>query len=128
MARRTLGNLFAATEAVGDDQPVGRSLADGWHQFEFADGDGDVVFIGFEAEGASHAATAGGGTLEVDAEAAEDGLFGGHLHEGFVMAVAVEERFALEVRQWETPRVGFEELAKKKSLARQSLGPLIVGK
>lgn len=77
---RTLGNLLAATEAVGDDEPVGRSVADGGHEFELSDGDGDVVLVRFEAEGTSHAAASGGGTLEVDAETAEHGLFGRHLH------------------------------------------------
>ena len=31
-----LGNLFAAAKSVGDDEPVGRSLAHGGQQFEFA--------------------------------------------------------------------------------------------
>lgn len=92
-----MGDLFAATEAVGDDEPVVGGLADGGHEFEFADGDGDVVFVALEAEGAGHAAAAGCGALEVDAEAAEDGLFGSHLGERFVMAVAVEKRLAIEL-------------------------------
>ena len=69
---RGLGDLLAATEAVGDDQPVGRRLADGGEEFEFADGNGEVVFVGLEAERARHAATAGGGALEVDAETVQD--------------------------------------------------------
>jgi len=56
-----LGNLFAATEAVGDDEPVGRSAADSGEEFEFADGHGDVVLVALEAEGAGHAAASGGG-------------------------------------------------------------------
>jgi hypothetical protein len=43
----------------------------------------------------------GAGDLEVDAEAAQEGFFGGHLHDGFVMAVAVEERFAVQLGQRE---------------------------
>ena len=70
--RRSLGDLLAATEAVGDDQPVGRRPADGGKEFEFADGDRQVVLVGLEAEGAGHAAAARGGALEVDAQAVQD--------------------------------------------------------
>src|SRR4029077_18854528 len=45
-----LGNLLAATETVGDDEPVGWSLADGGQEFEFANGFRDLVFFLFEAE------------------------------------------------------------------------------
>src|SRR5580693_872183 len=91
MAGSALGDLFAATKAVSDDQPVGRSAADGGEEFEFADGDRNIIFVGFEAEGAGHAAAAGSGALEIDTQPAQDGLFSGHLHQGFVMAVAMEE-------------------------------------
>ena len=33
-----LRNLFPAAEAVGDHEPIGRGLADGGQEFEFADG------------------------------------------------------------------------------------------
>ena len=56
-----LGDLLAATEAVGDDEPVGRGVADGGEEFEFADGHGDVVLVVLEAEGSGHAAASGGG-------------------------------------------------------------------
>ena len=84
-----MGDLFAATEAVGDDEPVGGGLANCGQEFEFADGLGDIVFVVLKAEGAGHAAAAGSGTVEVDADPAQDGLLGGHLHNGFVMAVSV---------------------------------------
>jgi hypothetical protein len=58
-------------------------------------GDVVLVVVALEAEGAGHAAASGGGGLEVDADAVQEGFFGGHLHDGFVMAVAVEERFAV---------------------------------
>ena len=108
-ALRSLRDLLAATEAVDDDQPVGRGLADGGKEFEFADGHGDVVFAVFEAEGASHATAARGGSLEVDAEAAEEGFFSGHLHHRFLMAVAVED--GLAVKLGEGNLIGFEEFA-----------------
>jgi hypothetical protein len=83
----------------------GGRLADGGEKFEFADGFRDVVFVFFEAEGASHAAASGSGAVEVDADAAQDGFFGGHLHDGFVMAVAVDEALRFELGQREFLRV-----------------------
>ena len=112
-----MGDLLAATEAVGDDEPVGWGAANGREEFEFADGHGDVIFLAFEAEGAGHTAATGSGALEVDAEAAQEGLFGGHLHERFLMAVAVEDGFAVERRKQKVRGMGFDEFAKEKSLA-----------
>jgi len=91
-----LGDLFAAAEAVGYDQPVGGGLADGGEEFEFSDGFRNGVLVFFEAEGSRHAAASGGGRGVVDAHALEDGFFGGHLHDCFVMAVAVDQRTAGE--------------------------------
>ena len=91
--------------------------ADGGEEFEFTDGDGDVVFIGFETEGTGHAAASGSGSLEVDTEAAENGFFGVHLHKRFLMAVAVEKGFAVEFANREVRGVGFEEFAEEQSLA-----------
>ena len=76
----TLGDLFAATEAVGDDQGFWCRLADGGHQFQFAYCYRDAVLFFFEAEGAGHAAASGGWGLVVDVHLAEDGFFVGHLH------------------------------------------------
>jgi len=75
-----LCDLLAATEAISDDQPVRRSLADGWEQFEFANHHGHLVFVGLEAKGASHAAATCSRAVEVNAQPPQDGLFGGHLH------------------------------------------------
>ncbi len=75
-----LCNLFAATEAVGDDESFGGRLADGGEEFEFADLHGDFVLLFFKAEGAGHAAAAFCRGFEVDADAAQHGFFRGHLH------------------------------------------------
>ena len=74
MAIGLLGDLLAATETVGDDEPVGRSLADGGQKFEFADGFRDVVFLFFEAEGSGHAAASGSRRGEIDAHALAERL------------------------------------------------------
>ena len=79
-ALRALCDLFAAAEAVGDDQPILGGMANGGEEFEFADGHGDSVFVAFEAEGAGHAAAPRGRGLEVDADAVQDGFFRSHLH------------------------------------------------
>src|ERR1700675_1888958 len=92
-----LGNLLAATESVGDDEPVSRSPADGGQEFEFANGFRDLVFFLFEAERSGHAAASGSGRGEVDAHAHEHRLFGGHLHKGLVMAMPVDKRSARQV-------------------------------
>src|SRR5580704_8194407 len=56
VAVRLLGNLLAATETVGNDEPVSRSLANGGQQFKFADGFRNFVFVFFKAERSGHAA------------------------------------------------------------------------
>ena len=37
--------------------------------------------------------------MEVDADAAQERLFGGHLHDRFVMAVSVDQGLAVELRE-----------------------------
>jgi hypothetical protein len=105
-----LGDLFAATEAVGDDEAVGRRIAYGGQEFELSDGGGDFVFVVFEAEGAGHTAATGSRGLEVDAQAVQERFFGGHLHEGFVMAVAVKQGAAVHAREWDL--MVFQEFAE----------------
>ena len=96
-----LGDLLAATETVGDNQSFWGGGADGREEFELADGLGDRVFFFFESERSGHAAAAWSGGVEIEAEAGEDGFFGGHFHDGFVVAVAVDEGFAAQRRDGE---------------------------
>jgi diadenosine tetraphosphatase ApaH/serine/threonine PP2A family protein phosphatase len=121
-----LGDLLAAAESVGDDEPVGWGLADRGQKFEFADSGGDFVFVVVESEGAGHAAASRGGRLEIDANAAQEGFFGGHLHDRLVMAVAVEQGFAGELRERGEARVVLEEFAEQERLFAQGLGALVV--
>ncbi len=126
VAAGALGDLLAAAESVGDDEPVGGGLADGGEKFEFADGFGDLIFVVLEAEGSGHAATSGGGRPEVDADAVQERLFRGHLHDRFVVAVAVEQGFAIEL--WERSAAGIflEEFAEQECLPAEGLGSLVV--
>lgn len=126
-ARRTLGDLLAATETVGNDEPIGWCLADGGEQFQFSDGDGDIVLLGIEAERAGHTAASGSGAVEVDADAAQDGLFGGHLHQRFLMAMAVEDRWTIEAGRRKVWGVGFEEFAKQEGLPGEGLRTFFIG-
>ena len=66
-----LGDLLAATESVGDDEPVVGGAADGGKKFEFSDSCGDFVFVVLEAERSSHAAASGGGAALLRARAAD---------------------------------------------------------
>jgi hypothetical protein len=120
-----LGDLFAATEAVGDDEAFWRRVADGGEKFEFSNGGGDFVFVMMEAEGAGHAAAAGGGRVEIDANAAEERFFRSHLHERFVMAVSVEEGFAVQAGKLDL--VGLQEFAQQESLLREGAGARVLG-
>lgn len=126
VARRGLRNLFAAAETIGDDEPVGGSVADGRKKLELADGLGDFIFIALEAKRASHSAASGSGSGEVDADAAKERFFGGHFHDGFVMAVAVKKSAAVELRDRKVRSVFFEEFAEQECLARKSLSTLVV--
>src|SRR5579862_6633633 len=78
MPPRTLSYLFAATEAVSNDQPVGWSLANRRHEFELANGNRHVIFVALEAEGSGHSAASRCGALEIDAEARQHRLFRSH--------------------------------------------------
>ena len=85
-------DLLAATEAVGDDDGGGAGGLDGGKQAVVGDGPRDLEFVGFEAEGAGHAAAAGLDGLDRGAGLAEERDFAGRAAEdGFVMAVAVKE-------------------------------------
>ncbi len=62
-----LRDLFAAAEAVGDDQAVGRGLADRRQKLQLSDRHRDVILFFIEAERAGHAAAAWRGSAPVDA-------------------------------------------------------------
>ena len=127
-ARRVLGDLLAAAEAVGDEDGFGRSGADGGQENALADGLRDSEFFAFEAEGACHAAAAGVQKRDGCAGAAEDRDFVGHLHHGFVMAVAVEDdSLARKVGRLEVGRVAGEEFAQEEGLVAQALGAGVAG-
>jgi hypothetical protein len=56
-SRRILGDLLAATEAIGDDESFGRGTADGRQQHPFGESLRYGKLLLLKTEGASHAAT-----------------------------------------------------------------------
>src|SRR5579863_6630736 len=116
VAASPLGDLLAATEAVGDDQPVWRSFADGRQQFQFADSCRGLVFVVLETEGAGHPAASRSRSLEVDADALKQRLLGSHLHDRFMVAVPMQQRLAFEARQGRVRGMQLEEFAEQKRL------------
>jgi len=128
-AARSLGDLLAATEAVGHDPYVLRRLAHGRQQHLFADFHRHVVVLpGFEAERAGHAAAARIDHLDVKAEIAEDFLRIAQLEDRLLVAMPVDDRLAVEPRQRDV--IGFlrQELAQQERLAAQALRILILRK
>jgi hypothetical protein len=124
-----LGNLFAAAEAVGDEDSFGRCGPDGGQENPFTEGLGDGEFIAFETERASHAAAAGVQQLYVGTGAAEDRDFVCHLHHGFVVAMAVEDDLVTEMLRWlEIVDVAREKFAEEQGLVIEALGAGFVGK
>src|SRR5262249_42901628 len=99
MTVAALGDLFAAAEAVGDDPGVSRRAADGWQTLEFADRQRNVIFVGYKAEGARHSAATRRRGLNVQTKAAQKLFLGRHLHDGFLVAMAMEQSCAGKLRQ-----------------------------
>jgi len=118
-----LGDLFAAAEAVGDEDCFPRCTADGREENAFTNGLGDFEFFTLEAEGAGHAAAAGVEEGDGGAGAAEEVDFGGYFEDGFVVAVAVDEEAAAgKVGRLEMGRVADEEFAEEEGLGAEALG------
>jgi len=126
-AAGVLRDLLAAAEAIGNEDGLGRSGADGGQENAFAESLGDFKLVAFEAEGAGHAAAAGVEQIDVGAGAPEQFQFRCHLHQGFVMAVPLDDDFAagmlggMEVRG-----VPGEKLAEQQGLIAEALSALIL--
>src|SRR3954469_1196450 len=122
-----LGDLLAATEARGNDQGVLRSLAHGGEEHLLAHRDRDVVALPLlEAEGAGHAAAAGVEHLQIEPEIAQHLHRVVHVEDRFLMAMAVEQGLALQLREIDRVLLD-EEFAEGEDLAAQALGVLIAG-
>ena len=92
LSGRRIADLVAATGSVGNDEGFVGGGADGGQQIQLSHLHGDVVVLGFVAEGAGHAAAgAGYGAHFEFRDELEDGFDGAHAVEGLLVAVAVEQ-------------------------------------
>src|SRR5579863_4505705 len=121
-------NLFAATEAIGNDQCVIASLPDGGEEDALANRLREGVLFLFKAKGTGHSAAAGIDGAHLDAYFAEQRFFDGHFHQGLLMAVAVKENFPGKPRRHEVRSVALQEFAQQESLFSQPLGARVGGK
>ena len=129
LAGGQLRDLFAATEAVGEDDGGGVGGLNGGQQTLVGNGFGDFKFAGFEAEGASHSATPGLDGLDCGAGFAEQRDFAGRAAEdGFVMAVAVDKDVrALEAAGGKFRRAIGKPVSEQPDLAAQEFRARVIG-
>ena len=122
-----MGDLFATAEAIGDDQRVLVGVADGGQQDALTTCDGDVVVGFLEAESPGHATATRVEYRVVEPKLLEDSLLWRCTHDGFVMAVHVDDSFALELWKLIVPRFPFKELTEHKDLLLEAFGMFIMG-
>src|SRR5713101_8302134 len=127
LTTRTLGNLLLATEAIGNNQVVGRSVSDRREKLQFADGDRNIILIFFKAKRPCHPAASRCRSIVVDAHPSQDRLLVGHLHNGFVMTMAMNQRLSGKPRQMKMLRFLLQKFAQQKGLPRQPLSARVVG-
>jgi hypothetical protein len=113
VARGVLTDLLAATEAVGYEDGLRIGLAYGGQEDAIGEDLRDFELFALEAERASHAAAAGVEMVDVGSGAAEEVELGVDLHDGFVVAVGVDDEL-LSRERWrlEAGRVAGEEVAE----------------
>src|SRR5437016_12702083 len=114
---RRLRDLLATTEAVRNDQRLRRRSPDRGEQDALADRLRHGERLGTEAERSGHSTAARIDRLERHAHLPEQRLFIGHLHERFVMTVAVEENGAGKPGRRIPRRVMLEKFAEQERLA-----------
>ena len=124
-----LMNLFAATEAIGDDDGGGSGGADGGQQTVLRDGFRDFEFVGFKPKRTGHAAATRLDGFDDGAGALEECDFaGGSAEDGFVVAVAVDEDVrASETGGREVRRVRGEPVGEEPDLLAELLRVGIFG-
>src|SRR5580700_1041330 len=108
--------LLAATESVGDDGCVLLRCPHRRQEHSFANRLGYCVLLFGKAEGAGHTAAAGVQGFEVSTRLAQQGFFVGHLHDGFVMTMSVEEYLLRQLRRLIARSMLLQEFAEQESL------------
>ena len=122
-----LGDLFAAAEAVSDEGGFWGGGADGGEQDALGERLGDFEFVALEAEGAGHAAAAGVEKLDFGAGGREECDFVGHLHDGPVVAVALDDEGAGAGGGVVERGFADEEFAEEQGVGFEFVGAGVVG-
>ena len=114
-----LYDLFAAAEAVTDDDRLGGGFTDGWQKDALCELLRQVELVLFEAEWAGHAATAGVEKFNVRPGGAKESHFVGHAHGRAMMAMAMDDYLGIEL--WSPIRwsVFYKKFAKKERLSAE---------
>jgi len=126
-AGRILGDLFAAAEAVRDEDVAGCSGSDSREQDALGQSLGDGEFLFLEAEGSGHATASGVEEGDAGSGAFENLYLGLHLGQRLLVAVAVQDdRAASERGRLVVRGVAEEEIAEQEGLLAQAQCPGVV--
>src|SRR6266853_1466479 len=98
---RSLFNLLAATEPVGNNQRVCRRLSYSRQQYELAHLHRHIIMVPFEAEAFGHAATARVEYIDIGAHVSHDRFFVIHCGNRLVMTVTVHDHALCETLRCE---------------------------
>ncbi len=124
MARRPVACAICSRQLNPSEtmQRLRGRLPHGRQQHSFAHRLRNRVFLLLESKRAGHSAAARIRRLEIHAHLPQQRLFVTHLHERFLMAVAVQQHLARKRRRLVAGRVLLEKFAEKKRLAGAGVG------
>src|SRR5579864_2033574 len=111
-----LPDLLAATKTISDDEQIGGRVADRWQKLQFSNGERRFIFFFLESECPSHSAASRRWHLTVNIHARKDCLLIRHLHNGFVMAMTVNQRSAADLWNRKILRLLLQEFTQKPNL------------
>ena len=123
--RSILRNLLLTAEAVADDDGF-LVVPNSRKKDSFAEGLGDLVLIGLEAEGVSHATAAGVEKLHLRSRSAQDLHLVFHAHRGVVMAVTMDDDLFVYLRWAVAGGMLDEEFTEQEGLIAKLCGSGIV--
>jgi len=118
-----LGDLLSATESVSDEDGVWCSGADGGQQYALGQRLGDYEFLLFKAKGSGHTAASRVEEGDVGTSTLKEFDLRFHLHERFLVAVAVQNGGAAgKIGRLVVRGVAEEEITEQEALLAQALG------
>ena len=125
-AARLLENLFAATEAIGNNDIFGRSRAHSRKQDSFSALDADIVMFLFVSESASHSTATRIEDRAIQAGFCKNRCFVIKVQQRFVMAMPMHDGPAGNVGR-RIVRFMVKELSKRYDLRTQAFAVLVTG-